>query len=70
VQCNQDVDHESGGGALPVVFFVLDVFFAVGSAGLYMMALADEDRFLAGYSAISFALSCVGSVFYFERLVF
>jgi hypothetical protein len=41
--------------------FVLDVFFAVGSAGAYAMAIDTKDRFLACLIAISVTISCVGA---------
>ena len=50
--------------------FMLDVFFAVGSGTLYIWALRAEDSLLAGGSAFSFAVACVGAALCFERLVF
>ena len=48
---------------------MLDICFAVGSGILYTLGLHTEDRLLAGCSAFCYALSCVGSAIFLERLV-
>ena len=52
-----------------LVCFMLDICFAVGSGILYTLGLHTEDRLLAGCSAFCYALSCVGSAIFLERLV-
>ena len=50
--------------------FMLDACFMVGAGMLYVTAMWSRDRLMAGVSAFSFGVSCVGAAGCLALLVF